>query len=326
MEERIIRAKIDAVGAMAIVGRWPIGGWQARTADNPAPGEYRFHGDWAPVPDESFWQPGATLFLRVEAQVPGAARDTTLYVAFDILHLEGLLSIDGDPWQGIDAQHPRAALPVSRAGARSGRVDLALEFSCVPAAVHEPALRRERARFRDARLEAVDRETEALWYDLRFAAEAVQAVKDERRRQLLAAALEDALLAIDLQADDAAWPGIVRESRALLAGRLAAIAPDPEGGPRLPDRPLPHRHRLALAAARDGAQVRPHLLHRLPADGALTPTTTSRAASRSSTPTPSDTTPPSTRRSKRWVSEGPLGDHRRHVGRVGLQRALRARR
>ena len=230
VDERIIRAKIDAVGAMAVVGRWPIGGWRARTADNPAPGEYRFHGDWKPVPDESFWQPGATLFLRVEAQVPGAARDTVLYAAFDILHLEGLLSIDGNPWQGIDAQHPRAALPASRAGARSGRVDLALEFSCVPAAVHEPALRRERARFRDARLEAVDRETEALWYDLRFAAEAVQAVKDERRLQLLAAALEDALLAIDLQADDAAWPGIVRESRALLAGRLAAIAPDPEGG------------------------------------------------------------------------------------------------
>ena len=118
MDERIIRAKIDAVGAMAVVGRWPIGGWRARTADNPAPGEYRFHGDWKPVPDESFWQPGATLFLRVEAQVPGAARDTVLYAAFDILHLEGLLSIDGNPWQGIDAQHPRAALPVRRGRGR----------------------------------------------------------------------------------------------------------------------------------------------------------------------------------------------------------------
>lgn len=226
VDERIIGAKIGAVGARAIIGRWPIGGWQARTADNPAPGEYRFHGDWTPVPDESNWQPGATLFIRAETALPIVPSGATLHVAFDILHLEGLISIDGIPWQGIDAQHPRAAMPAGRAGS----VVLALEFSCVPAAVHEPALRRERARFRDARFEVVDRETEALWYDLRFAAEAARAVKDERRRRLLEVAVEDALLAVDLQAGDSAWPAVVREARARLADRLAAISPDPEGG------------------------------------------------------------------------------------------------
>ena len=85
-----------------------------------------------------------------------------------------------------------------RSAARPSRL-LSLEFSCVPAAVHEPALRRERARFRDARFEAVDRQTEALWYDLRFAAEAARAVKDERRRRFWKLPVEDALLAVDLQ-------------------------------------------------------------------------------------------------------------------------------
>ncbi len=257
VDERIIRAKIDAVGTRAIVGRWPIGGWHARTADNPAPGEYRFDGEWAAVPDESLWQPGATLFLRAETVLPAVSSpgrgstsspgrgstpspgrgstppDATLHVAFDILHLEGLLSIDGDPWAGIDAQHPRAAMPTGvssgRSAARPSRL-LSLEFSCVPAAVHEPALLRERARFRDARFEAVDRQTEALWYDLRFASEAARAVKDERRRRLLEGAVEDALLAVDLQTPDEAWPAVVREARALLADRLTHIAPDPEGG------------------------------------------------------------------------------------------------
>lgn len=235
MDERIIRAKIDAVGARAIVARVPIGGWRARSADHAGPAAYRFHGGWAPVPDESFWEAGRTLFLRTEAALPPAPANATLqaapgvglYATFDILHLEGLLSIDGAPWAGIDARHPRAALPV-----RPPALPLALEleFSCVPAATHEPALRRERARFRDARFELVDREAEALWYDLRFAAEAARAVKDARRRRLLEAGLEDALLAVDLQAPAADWPGVVRAARALLADRLDAIAPDPEGG------------------------------------------------------------------------------------------------
>lgn len=227
MDERIIRAKTDAVGSRAVVARFPIGGWRGRTADHLGPGEYRCHGDWAPVPDESTWQPGLTLFLQADAAVPDTPADTILHAAFDIQHLEGLLSVDGKPWAGIDAQHPRAAL---RPGQPARPLALALEFSCVPAAAYDPPLARERARFRDARLEAVDRETEALWYDLRFAAEAARAVGDERRRRLVDAALEEALLAVDLQAPAIDWPGVVREARSLLADRLAAIGIDPEGG------------------------------------------------------------------------------------------------
>jgi hypothetical protein len=49
VDDRIIRAKIEGIGARSIVGRWPITGWQAWTADYQRPGEYRYDGDWAPA-------------------------------------------------------------------------------------------------------------------------------------------------------------------------------------------------------------------------------------------------------------------------------------
>ncbi len=237
MDERVIRARLQGIKDRSAVWSDPIDGWEARTADYLAPGQYRYDGKWASVPGETLWPPGRTLFLRAGLSPREAGPRCARYLAFDVLRMEGLLSIDGTPWAGIDAQHARAPLAGIPAGAvaHGRRLDLELEFACVPAAAWDATLRREKARFRDARLVAVDCETEALYYDVAFAAAAARALQStaggsDRRGALIASAVEDALLALDLTADAGAWRAAIQASRALLVERLSSIAPDPESG------------------------------------------------------------------------------------------------
>ncbi|MCX7671796.1 MAG: alpha-mannosidase, partial [Anaerolineae bacterium] len=224
MDDRIIRMKLEAIRRRASVGRWPIGPWQVRTADYLAPGEYRLDGDWAETAGEMSWPAGKTVFIRTTAETPAGVPVESLFIQFEADGLEGLLSVDGRPYAGMDANHLRVAVP------REGRLMLEAEFVSLLAALHRPELRRERSRLRETAFVQVDRALEAAWFDFWFAWEASQHARDSRRRQLLQAALEDALLVIDLTAPADEYRRQVIAGRDLLAGRIAAMAADPEAG------------------------------------------------------------------------------------------------
>ncbi len=224
MDDRIIRMKLETIRRSAVVARWPIGPWQARTADFRAVGDYLFDGDWVEVGGETSRPAGKTAFIRATADVPSGVLLEDLYIRFDAEGLEGLLSVDGRPYAGIDANHLRAVVP------GAGRLQLEAEFVCLLASLHRPELRRERARLREVTLTQVDRAIEAAYFDLWFTYEASQFARDARRKQLLHASLEAALLAVDLTAPGDEYRQQVAAGRALLAERVGAIAPDPEAG------------------------------------------------------------------------------------------------
>ena len=224
MDERIIRAKLEHIKRAVDARRWPIEGWEARTADHLAPGEYRFDGDWQPVAVGASWPATKTLFLRAQTELPAGMPPEELVLSFDMVGLEGLLSVNGRPYAGLDPNHMRVPAPAA------DRLELEAEFTCWGAALHRPELRRERAFLRDAALVQVDREVEAAFYDLSFVWEASQHAPDARRRDLLHAALEEALLAVDLTAPRERFTADLAAARRGLQARLAAIAPDPEGG------------------------------------------------------------------------------------------------
>jgi alpha-mannosidase len=224
MDERIIKARLDQLHARSITARWPAGPWEARTAEHVAPGQYHYDGDWMPIDGETSWPALRTLFLRANVQPPAGVPQGDLYLEFAAEGLEGLLSVNGRPYAGIDANHPRVVMP------GDGPLALSAEFMCLGAALHTPDLRREHARLRSITFAQVDRDLLAAWYDFTFAWEAGKEARDERRRTLLAAALEDALMVFDLTAPAAEFSGQIAEARALLAGRIGNIAPDPEGG------------------------------------------------------------------------------------------------
>ncbi len=224
MDERIIRMKLDLIRRSAVAARWPIVGWQARTADFLAAGDYRFDGDWADVNGETFWPAGKTLFIRTRAQTPPTAPADRLFIQFDAEGLEGLLSVDGKPYAGIDANHLRVHVP------RAGWLDLEAEFVSLLPALYRPELRRERSRLREVTFVEIEPEIEAAYFDLWFAWEASQHAGDPRRRQRIHAALEAALLLVDLTAPADEYRGQIAAARHLLADQIADLAPDPEAG------------------------------------------------------------------------------------------------
>ncbi len=224
MDDRIVRMKLEQLCRLAAVRRWPLSALEARTADYLAPEEYHYDGGWAAVSAESLWPAGKTLFLRAEVETPLVEPDQSLYLEFCAEGLEGLLSINGRPYAGIDDEHPRVAVPASE------RLSLEAEFNCLGAALHNPALRTERARLREVAFVPVDAGIQAAWYDLWFTWEAARQARDERRRRLLHEALEEALLAVDLTAAPEQLRREVAVARDILRQRVGAIAPDPEAG------------------------------------------------------------------------------------------------
>ncbi len=224
MDERLIRAKTDRIRQLATRQVWPIQQWEARTADHLAPGEYRYDGDWGTITGETSWPATKTVFLRTRIAVPALTSNDPIFLQFDASGLEGLLSIDGQPFAGIDVNHPRVLVPPGR------ELLIEAEFMCLGQALSHPEMLRERATLRGASFVQIDEATEALYFDLWFAWDAGKQAHDERRRQRLSAALENALLAIDLTAPMAQFDEDVRAARAILRDEVAAIAPDPEAG------------------------------------------------------------------------------------------------
>ncbi len=235
MDERIIRTKIEQIHRRAIQQSWPIGLWQARTADYLAPGLYHYDTDWSAIMGETIWPAAKTLFIRAQVVVPTITRripshsGQLLYLYFDEEGLEGLLSVNDRPYAGIDANHPRV-LVTDALAATAEPVDLEAEFMCVGQALSRPERLKDTARLREVAFIQVDTDIEALYYDLWFTWDASKQARDERRRLRLHAALEDALLAIDLTAPDESFRQDAARALTLLREQVNAIAPDPEGG------------------------------------------------------------------------------------------------
>ncbi len=121
--------------------------------------------------------------------------------------------------------------------------------------------------------------------------------------------------------DDVA--GTAAAGRGRARGPCCARPRHAERAPGRRRRARPHRLGLAVAGARDGPQVRPHVLQRARPDGRATPTSSSPARRRSSTPGCSDAYPELFERIRSASAEGRFVPGRRHVGRVRHQHARR---
>jgi len=116
MDERIIRAKLSHLRQSAVVERWPIARWEARTADHLAPGAYRYDGEFAPVEGEGSWPAGKTLFLRASVETPAPGPGQTVFFQFEGEGLEGLALAERPPLR----RHRRQPRPRGRAGGSAG--------------------------------------------------------------------------------------------------------------------------------------------------------------------------------------------------------------
>src|SRR5664279_3517158 len=102
MDIRIVEAKLKHIRQSFITHTWPIETWEARLGSHLAPEQYRFDQDWQNISGESLWPAGKTLFLRRKAAPPQGVPLEDLYLKVDADGLEGLLSLNGAAYSGID--------------------------------------------------------------------------------------------------------------------------------------------------------------------------------------------------------------------------------
>jgi alpha-mannosidase len=224
MDYRIVRAKIETIRSRVPDKTWPVGPWQARTADFPAVDRYRFDGAWRAVAPPARFPGGKTVFLRTHINAPAAARPGDLRLEFAFRDLEGMLRIDGAPRAGIDKFHTWTTLP------KTGQHELLLEFNSVPWFFRDPAGLKEFGQFDGAQLTLVNRMVEGAFYDLQFLHEAEVSEPNDRRRRLLHGILEEALLSIDLTVPRKRFIADLAAMRKGMAQRLSAVGTEGEGG------------------------------------------------------------------------------------------------
>ncbi len=224
MDERVISKRLQILGSLATESSQAIGSWRFRTATHHGPGKYNFDGDWSDASLPMCWPAGKTVFLRAKVEVPANLPLGDTYLAFGFDEMEGMLSVNGKPWCGLDRNHGRVLPP------GPGTLDLELEFFAVPSVYSKPAHANLHGLFDGARLVVVNRQVEGFYYDLRVAAEVAAAITDERRKALLSSAVERAMLAVDLTLPHPRLLEEVAQARQILAGAVEAIGCDDEAG------------------------------------------------------------------------------------------------
>ena len=221
MDPRIVQKKLEILEQKEIVESRQIGGWEARTADYRAPGDYMFDGDWVKADGQSLWPAGKTVFLRFELNIPDDTPDDCLFLRVDAEGIEGLLSMGGVPYAGIDSEHPNVMI------AARGMQEAEIEFVSLLRSLCEPGLKEEFSRVKQIRLVEIDPRVKEARYDFAFVRDTAGALPDSGRRSLILKALEDAMLAVDVTLEGDAFIAELSAARNLLWDRISAIPLDP---------------------------------------------------------------------------------------------------
>lgn len=225
MRDEITSKKLEILRSRSVLAREPIGPWEMRLADYRGPGDYELDGDWAPLPAPAMFPALKTVFLRTRADIPPARTAAGVrFLEFGFDGLEALLSVDDQPYAGLDANHRRVPVPAP------GPHALGVEGMSLMRAYCEPELRGAVSTFAGAGVVEIDTEVESSYLWLRLVWETVGVLPEGRRRSRLAAALEEALLEIDLTLDVEGLRADAVRARQLLESRLSEVPRDPEDG------------------------------------------------------------------------------------------------
>jgi alpha-mannosidase len=224
MDDRVVSKRLQILSSLTVESSRPIGPWQVRSGDHLGPGRYAYDGEWAEAALPLYCKAGKNFFLRSQIAVPSDLPLKDTYLALNFGQMEGMLSVNGRPWCGLDPAHGRVLAP------GAGRWELELEFLSVPGLYSKPWFTTLRGQFEGAQLVVINRQVEGLYYDVRVAAEVAAAINDERRKALLSAAVEQALLAVDLTLPRSRLLEEAAQARKALAEAVESIGLDQEAG------------------------------------------------------------------------------------------------
>lgn len=219
-----MRNRVQEIGARVIVGEERLDGWRRRLANHRGPGTYDFLDDGATEIDVGdIWaRQGQTAFLSRSVTIP--PEWSGLKVGLELTTGgEGLLSVDGQPYHGVDDRRGYILLHSSCSGGETHTLDIEMKTGgYLEFVAHDE---RRPYILSAARLIAVDPAIEAAYGDFRVAVECAAAVSDPVVSEGILLAVKDALAEVDFRGHDRqqASGEAFGEARAKLAEGLRRI-------------------------------------------------------------------------------------------------------
>lgn len=203
-----------------------IGEWSLQRAFYADEGEYRYEAEReTAAPGRLQSQVRETLFLEAAVQIPEDWADEQAGIVFKAGG-EGLLSINGVPYHGLDKN--RSFVPLSRTLAASGELKLNIELYHVPLIPDDPLNGQKDndappVQFQEARLVTVNQAAESLYFTVTLSMETLNRLAERSAERLqLEQALEDAILFIGNPAE--ADEELFRQAEEQLMSKLQAAA------------------------------------------------------------------------------------------------------
>jgi alpha-mannosidase len=205
------RLRIDEIHERSIVGEQRLDGWEMRRAMHVAPEQYEYlDQDWQTLNEGDIWaRQGQTSFLKRTITVP---KDWAGYrIGLKLMtDGEGLLNIDGQPFHGVDDNRVYILLTSKAEGGETYPCLVEMKtgnyFEYVVKRDGKPYILSE------ARLVAIDKRVEDVYYDFMVAWESATAQHDSVLKEGMLLATRESLLQVDFR--DKSRPEFVDELQA----------------------------------------------------------------------------------------------------------------
>ncbi len=219
----VLSRRVEEIKGQIIVKKVVLNGWSMKAAKHLAPGKYEFlDADWKPLNVGDIWaRQGQTVFMRRKVQIPADWAGMRVGLTA-MTGGEGLLSIDGQPFHGVDDNRGYILLNKSCQGGESYDCEIEIKtgnyFEYVVTDANQPYLLSE------CNLIAIDPDIEAAYYDFKVVHEAAASEKNTVLQEAILLAIKDVLHTVDFRDKSAiVFKEKLQSSRALLWDKLGQI-------------------------------------------------------------------------------------------------------
>ncbi len=219
----IINVRVDELRNRVVVKNIVLDGWESKNAKYIDPGEYEyFDQSWKVLNEGDIWaRQGQTAFMRRTVTVPADWKG--LRVALQMTTGgEGLLTLDGDPYHGVDDNRGYVLLSKSCNGNENYDCQIEIKtggyFEYVVTDPIQPYI------LSKSRLLGIDTQVEQGYLDFKAIHDSARVTKDPVLQEAILKVMKEALHIIDFR--DAYAPGFVEsleEARKVLWEKLAEI-------------------------------------------------------------------------------------------------------
>ncbi len=189
--------RIKEIEDVVIAGSRTLDGWQVRNARFIDSCQYDYICDWRMLNNGDIWaRQGETAFIKRKITVPGDW--TGRRVALELLTGgEGLLSINGKPYHGVDDNRGYILLASEARGGEEFDCEIEIKtggyWEYLPENPSTPYV------LSSARLIAIDRAVEESYFDFKVAYDSAAGVKDPVLQEAILLAIKEAFHTIDFR-------------------------------------------------------------------------------------------------------------------------------